>query len=163
MELWDVYDENRQPTGRFHKRGEAMQPGDYHLVVSIWIKNSAGEYLIQKRSPEKPFHPGKWECAAAGAAQAGDDSLTAAFRETKEEIGVDLAPDALRLINTHTGKSFLMDVWYTELDVDADSLVLQEEEVSAVRWASADEIRDLTASGEFICWYADKKIPELPW
>ena len=33
----------------------------------------------------------KWE-TTGGSALAGDDSLTAALRETKEELGIDLDP-----------------------------------------------------------------------
>jgi isopentenyldiphosphate isomerase len=162
MELWDVYDENRQPTGRFHRRGQPMGPGDYHLVVHIWIRNSAGEYLIQRRQLTKPYLPGMWDCAVAGAAQAGDDSRGAALREIREEIGLDLPPDSLRLLATLDFDRGFDDIWYAELDVDAPSLTLQEEEVMAVRWASGEEIRSLAAQGEFVWFPGYNDIPELP-
>ena len=46
MELWDLYNEQRELTGRDHVRGEEVPQGFYHLVVHIWIRNSKGEYLI---------------------------------------------------------------------------------------------------------------------
>jgi isopentenyldiphosphate isomerase len=162
MELWDVYDKDRNLTGRTHRRGEPLPPGDYHLVVDIWIRNSAGDYLIQKRSSEKPIFPGMWQCAAAGAAQAGDDSLTAALRETQEEIGLDLKSDALRLLTTVSNEKGFIDVWFAELDADVNSLILQKEEVSEARWASGEEIRTLAESGAFIGLFEDGNIPELP-
>ena len=87
-ELWDVYDENRNLTGRLHRRGDMMPKGDYHLVVHIWLMNERGEFLLTKRAPNKGF-PGMWECTG-GSALAGDDSLTAAIRESKEETGLTL-------------------------------------------------------------------------
>ena len=34
MEYWDIYDVNKQPTGRTMKRNDwNMKPGDYHLTV----------------------------------------------------------------------------------------------------------------------------------
>ena len=34
MELWDIYDENKQPTGRTMKRNDwHMKPGEFHLTV----------------------------------------------------------------------------------------------------------------------------------
>ena len=54
MELWDVYDENRKPLGYTVKREKFDSlNNEYHIVVHIWIKNSKGEYLIQKRSSNK--------------------------------------------------------------------------------------------------------------
>lgn len=54
-ELWDVLDKNGEPTGKTVSRGfkGAFPKGKYHLVVHIWIKNSKGEFLIQKRSSFK--------------------------------------------------------------------------------------------------------------
>ena len=41
-ELWDVLDENRNPTGRLHRRGDFLKKGDYHLAVLILLENSKG-------------------------------------------------------------------------------------------------------------------------
>ena len=41
MEQWDIYDENKQKTGRTMNRNDwNMQPGDFHLTAesSIWRK-----------------------------------------------------------------------------------------------------------------------------
>ena len=35
MELWDLYNERRELTGRDHIRGEEVPQGFYHLVVHI--------------------------------------------------------------------------------------------------------------------------------
>ena len=89
-ELWDVYDEDRNLTGRLHRRGDPLKKGDYHLVIHVWILNSRGEFLLTKRSPNKGF-ANLWE-TTGGSALAGDDSLTAAIREVKEETGLRLDP-----------------------------------------------------------------------
>jgi GNAT superfamily N-acetyltransferase len=34
-EIWDVYDHNRNKTGRFIERGRAMAAGDYHVIVNV--------------------------------------------------------------------------------------------------------------------------------
>ena len=46
MEIWDLYNELREVTGKEHIRGEEIPEGYYHLVVHVWIKNKKGEYLI---------------------------------------------------------------------------------------------------------------------
>ena len=147
-EDWDVYDENRNPLGRTHVRGMEMAPGEYHLVVQVWICNSRGEYLIQKRTAEKDIAPGLW-AATAGSALAGEDSRAACVRETEEEIG--LVPD---MAHASVVKSFLMydslvDVWWIRQDVDLPDLALQKEEVDEVRWVTPDEIRVLVREGVF--------------
>ena len=41
-EIWDIYDENRNLTGKTIKRAEyinKIKENEYHLVVHIWIKN----------------------------------------------------------------------------------------------------------------------------
>ena len=81
QELWDVYDENRRPTGRLHPRGQELAEGDYHMVIHVWIRDSLGRYLLTKRSPNKGYG-GMWE-SPGGAAQAGDDSLSACLREIR--------------------------------------------------------------------------------
>lgn len=93
-EVWDIYDINRNKTERFHERGKPLTDGDFHLVVHVWKYNSAGEWLIDKRTPryENDDLGGKWE-TTGGAAVTGDDSLTAALREAKEELGIDLDPN----------------------------------------------------------------------
>ena len=87
MELWDVYDARRQLTGRTHRRGVPMQPGDYHLIVFVWIFNSAGQLLLTKRSPEKESYPNLWE-TTGGAVIAGETSREAIVRELREETGL---------------------------------------------------------------------------
>ena len=51
MEIWDVYDRNRNLTGKKVLRGEPnnLKKGEYGLVVHVAIFNQAGEMLIQKR------------------------------------------------------------------------------------------------------------------
>ena len=80
-EIWDIYDENRNLTGKTIKRAEyinKIKENEYHLVVHIWIKNDNNEWLISKRTPNKHF-PLLWECTG-GSALAGEESLTADLR-----------------------------------------------------------------------------------
>ena len=65
----DVYDENRQRTGRVHLRGTPWAPGEYGLVVCVWVYDGAGHILLTRRAKGKSFH-GTWE-NSGGAAKAG--------------------------------------------------------------------------------------------
>ena len=73
MELWDIYDRDKQRTGRTMKRNDwHMQPGDFHLTVLGVIRHVNGKYLITKRVMTKVWAPGSWE-VSGGAAQAGEE------------------------------------------------------------------------------------------
>lgn len=97
MELWDVYDENRKPLGYTVKREKFDSlNNEYHIVVHIWIKNSKGEYLIQKRSSNKKEGL-KWAWTG-GSVLMGENSIDGAVREVKEELGLTVDKEKLTLL-----------------------------------------------------------------
>ena len=156
-ELWDVYDENRNLTGRLQRRGDALEEGAYHLVVHVWTQNSQGEFLLTKRSPNKGF-PNMWE-VTGGSALAGDDSLTAAVREVKEETGVTLDREKGKCVITYRRENCFCDVWLFECDFDLDQVVLQEGETCGKMCADAETIRRLQREGVFVPYcYIDQML-----
>lgn len=149
-EVWDIYDENRIKTGRTMIRGNEIKNGDYHLVVHVCIFNSKGELLIQKRTLNKKSYPGMWDVSVGGSAILGDSSQTAAERETLEEIGLKINLQDKRPRITLNFKGGFDDVYLIKMDVNIDELVLQEEEVSNVKWASLEEVLTLLKENKFV-------------
>ena len=147
-ELWDVYDENRNLTGRLQRRGDALESGDFHLVVYVMVRNSEGKFLLTKRSPNKGF-PNMWE-TTGGSALAGDDSLTAAMREVKEETGLTLDPESGQCILQCKGENFFGDYWLFRHDFDLGEVVLQEGETCDKMLADEQMIRTLHNEGTFV-------------
>lgn len=158
-ELWDVYDENRNKTGRLHRRGNPMPEGDYHLVVHVWVQNSRGEFLITKRSPNKGF-PNLWECTG-GSALAGDDSLTAALREVREETGLILDSDRGQMLFSRKGEDYLGDVWLFRQDFDLADVVLLPGETVDKRCADKETILKMWREGEFVPYAYLEKLMVL--
>ncbi|MCL2445969.1 MAG: NUDIX domain-containing protein [Oscillospiraceae bacterium] len=165
MELWDVYNADRELTGRTHTRGEPMQPGDYHLVVHVWVVNSRGEFFIDLRAPEKDWLPNVWE-TCGGSALVGDDSLTAALREFLEETGIALQPEAGECVisyrregNPHNeyGGDFV-DVWLFRQDIDPADFVPQPGETVQAKLATAEEIRRMMDDGTFPPYSYEKEL-----
>lgn len=151
-ELWDIYDVNRIKTGRTVERGKPLSTGEYHIVINVWIRNKCGQWLISKRTPNKVL-PNMW-APTGGAAIAGEDSLTAALREVREELGVDLDAGNGRLYRTlqrHDREcpSFL-DIWVFDCDVPIERIVFQEDETCDAMWASKETIYEMLDRGEFI-------------
>ena len=59
MELWDIYDADKKPTGRTMKRNDwCLKDGEYHLTVLGVIKRTDGRFLITKRVMTKAWAPG---------------------------------------------------------------------------------------------------------
>ncbi len=89
-----------------------------------------------------------------GSAVSGDTSLSAAIRETSEEIGIKLVPDELRRILTiETTTGVFDDIYIVQKDLDETALTLQYEEVEQVKWADIDEIKSLVKDGGFIPYH----------
>ncbi|MDF2947990.1 MAG: hydrolase, partial [Bacillales bacterium] len=77
MELWDVYEINRNKTNKTNKtmvRGESFEKNNYHLVVHVCVFNSNGEMLIQQRQPFKEGWSNMWDITVGGSAIKGDTS-----------------------------------------------------------------------------------------
>ena len=149
MELWDILDQSGHKTGKVAARGKTiLAQGQYHLVVHIWVVNSKGEMLIQKRAVTKELMPGRW-AATGGSALSGEGSSAAARRELKEELGLDTAPGELRFVRRMTRRNSLVDIWCLKRDVDDADVVLQPEEVEAVQCVSMSRLREMTRTGRF--------------
>lgn len=148
MEIWDILDEKGSITGKTIIRGEELKEGEYHLVVHIWIQNDKGEYLIQKRADHLKLLPGKWAITGGSAVQ-GEDSITAAIREVKEELGLDVDINKMNKIVRIKRKDNLADVWMLKQNVSLEDLVLQEEEVSKAAWATKEDIMNMVRDGVF--------------
>lgn len=162
-EYWDIYDKDRNLTGRTVERGKPMSQDEYHIVVFSIIRNSKGEFLISKRAPNKHF-PNMWEFTG-GSVLAGEDSLTGAVREAKEELGVEL--DKSKAVLFKTGirqyRSFpdFNDIWLFHHDCSINDIVLQEGETVDAMWATSDKIRELIANKEFVEYHEPLSVDEL--
>ena len=142
MEKRDLYDANRNLTGKTMYKGEEIPEGSYIVVVLVFIQNTEGKFLIQKRSERK----NGLYATTGGHPKSGEDSIQGIITEVKEEIGLDIKPEDLQLY--YGGRSdnerVFWDDYYIKMDVpDIESLKLQEEEVASVHWFSRDEIIDL--------------------
>lgn len=147
-ELWDVYDEYRNLTGRLHRRGDPLEPGEYHIVVHVWILNGEGRFLLTKRSPNKGF-PNMWE-TTGGSALSGDDSLTAALREVREETGLCLDPDRGERILSLRKDACFRDVWLFRQDFNLDDVVLLPGETIDKMFADPTAIRRMQKTGSIV-------------
>lgn len=160
-EIWDLYDKNRIPTGKTHKRGEPMKEEDYHMVVHVCIFNSKNELLIQQRQPFKEGWPNMWDLTVGGSATSGDTSQSAAEREVFEEIGLKLDLSDIRPVFTINFPDGFDDYYLIEQDVDLSKLKLQETEVQRVKWAGKEEVLKMEEEGLMIPYWFLERLFEI--
>ena len=148
MEIRDLYDENKKLTGKTILKDEEIPNGYYINVVLVYIQNSEGKFLIQKRSEEK----NGLYATTGGHPKSGENSIQGIITEVKEEIGLDINKDDLELY--YSGKSdegrIFWDDYYLKMDIDdTQKLVLQQEEVDSVCWLTVEEIQELNRERKF--------------
>ena len=152
MELIQIVDKKGNFTGQVMDKEEAHDKNLLHNEVGIFIINDKIEVLLQKRSANKRFSPNKWGLCA-GHVDAYESLETAALREIKEEVGLDLSlkeliPYGEREINISDSNSHITYFYYVICNKKAEEFVIQEEELSEVKWFNIDEIIIMIKDGK---------------
>ena len=164
MEYWDIYDSNKQLTGRTMKRNDwCLKAGEYHLTVRGVIKRSDGKFLITQRVMTKAWAPGWWE-VSGGAAMAGETSKEAVMREIKEETGLDVSNCeggyvfSYQRENPKEGDNYFVDIYRFHLDFKEEDVKVQKEEALGFKIATKEEIEDLAKQGIFLHYDSIKEV-----
>ena len=167
MELWDIYDKNKKPTGRTMKRNDwHLKDGEYHLTVLGVVAREDGTFLITKRVMTKAWAPGWWE-VSGGAAQAGEASYDAVLREVKEETGLDVSNAqggylfTYKRENPGEGDNYFVDVYRFVMDISDEDLKLQTEETDGYMFATKEQIEAFAAEGKFLHYDSIKQAFEF--
>lgn len=152
MEWFDLYNRQGEKLPKTMTRGGENSAGEYHLVVHIWMRNQAGDYLIQQRNKQSDLIPHQWG-TTSGAVSKGETSIGGALREIKEEIGLTLSPKDLTLVKRYfiddTKANYITDVYLVLKDIDLSTLTLLESEVKDVSYASMEKIHSMIQNNTF--------------
>ncbi len=88
-EVFDLVDEHDIVIGTGDREDFHGNPSMIHRVVHVLVFDSSGELYLQKRSLTKDVQPGKWDTSVGGHVGAGESYEEAAYREMKEELGIE--------------------------------------------------------------------------
>ncbi|MBP3596945.1 MAG: NUDIX domain-containing protein [Clostridia bacterium] len=154
LEKRDLYDINGNLTEETIYKGEPVPDNRYIIVVLVFMQNSEGKFLIQKRSKEKD---GKYG-STGGHAKSGENSIQAMITEIKEELGVTVNQNELELIfsGREDSAQTFFDIYYLKKDYNISDFTLQKEEVEFVKWCSIKEIKQMILDGEFLENHAEE-------
>ena len=160
MEWNDIYDANRQKTGKLHRRGSKWKKGEYGLVVCVWVYDGAGKVLMTKRAPEKSF-AGTWE-NSGGAAKAGETSLQAIRRELLEETGIAAEESEFELIGSSRDDIAFYDYYCIRRNTPLEQVVLQPGETVDAKWVALEEVYRMIERKEICHVIAQQFIRQAP-
>ncbi|MGC4130039.1 MAG: isopentenyl-diphosphate Delta-isomerase [Bergeyella sp.] len=127
------------------EKQQAHISGLLHRAFSVFIFNSKGEMLLQKRASCKYHSPEQWTNAVCSHPRDGETYLEGANRRLKEELGIEteLAEKFYFIYKADVGGG----LWEHELDhvftgMYEGDFKPETSEVSEVRYISMDDLNE---------------------
>lgn len=93
-----LIDSHNRPIGTADKYKVHSGDTPLHRGFSLFIINSKGQLLLQKRSRYKKTWPNVWSNSVCGHPAKGETPRQAAIRRAKYELGVILRPNQVKLL-----------------------------------------------------------------
>jgi len=143
MEEIILVDENDNEVG-YGEKMAVHKEGKLHRAFSIFVFNSKGQLLLQKRAKSKYHSGGLWTNTCCSHPRKGENLLDAAHRRLKEEMGFDCE---LKELFGFVYKARLGDLYEHEYDHvligEYDGEVKPNpEEVEDFKWVDVEEVKN---------------------
>ena len=143
-ELRDLYDINSNKTNKTYRKGDLIPEGYYPMVVMVVIRNSNGEFLMQKRVESK----GRDWGVTGGHPKSGETPIEGIITEVKEELGLDFSKENFIEYDSGCDGKDCYKMYFVTKDININDITIQQEELSEVRWFTMDELKGMVNSGE---------------
>lgn len=139
------------------ERSEVDYATDIYRVSALWLTNALGQTLLARRSLQKDKDPGKWGPAVAGTIDEGETYDDNIYKEAMEEIGLEGVEftKGPKVHITHP-RNYFCQWYFASLDREADSFVMQADEVDALEWVDIGTMKDELRTNP------DKYVPAMP-
>jgi len=138
----------------------AHRCGKLHRAFSILISNQDGELLLQRRAAHKYHFAGRWSNTCCGHPRPGEQTIAAARRRLREELGFSVPLEEIDELQYRTIDPASGLIEYEHLHVFqghyAGEPCPNPDEVGAYRWMLPDRVQRSLAScpGIFTPWFA---------
>ncbi len=128
---------------------EASLKGFGRRLIRIFLFNSKGELLVQKRADNLKAYPGRWENSVAGHVDEGEEYITAAHRELEEELGVrGVTLRELKKLKFESPTKPGVQHFHMNYALTYDgALMPNKEEISELKWMLPAEVSLLMDQG----------------
>ena len=143
-ELRDLYDINSNKTDRTYHKGETIPEGYYPMVVMVVIRNSNGEFLMQKRVESKG---GDWG-VTGGHPKSGETPIQGIITEVREELGLDFSNEKFIEYDSGCDGKDCYKMFFVNKDVNLKDIKIQEEELSELKWFTMNELQQMVDTKE---------------
>lgn len=146
-EMFDLVNEEGEVIGQAPRSRCHGDPSLLHQVAHVFVINDENELALQLRPSHKKIQPDRWDTSVGGHLDSGETPEQAAYREMKEELGVE-AP--LELLYRYVWRTEIeSELVYTYLCKYSGELHPHPTELAEARWWKSDEIEGNLGSGLF--------------
>ena len=166
-----LVDENDNPIGTLEKYEAHMHGAKLHRAFSIFVFNSKGETLLQRRALTKYHSKGKWSNTCCSHPAVGESIEVAAHRRLVEEFGFDCK------MKEHFSFTYRTDVGDGLTEHEFDHILIGKydgqpkpnpEEIMDYKWISPQDLTtDINAHPEnYTLWMKialERIIAEKMW
>ena len=148
-ELMDVVDEKDRVIGQAWRSDLYAARSCQFRVINAMVENARGELWIPRRTATKKMFPLCLDASVGGHVRSGEGYQAAFFRETREEINLDLHKAHWQELGTLTpythGTSAFMRVYQIFLDA---SPVFNPEDFISCAWISPQALLETLQNGQ---------------
>lgn len=143
-------DEQDQEIGQIQRSVANRDPNVTHRAIGVFVYDTNGRLLIQKRSALKDTFPECWDISLSGHVLYGDSYTEAAIKDIKEELGLDVSPTQL----LELGKVLIKLPWENEWRTiyrynlpEGLEIKFPEEETSEIIFVTLNEVKEMLNDG----------------
>ena len=156
--LLELVDDTGHTIGTAEKLSAHQEPGRLHRAFSVFLFDTRGRLLLQRRALGKYHSPGVWSNTCCGHPYPGEPPFVAAARRTAEELGA--APALLREAGTvrydlPDAASGLVEREWNHLFVGVVTTPLQPDprEVDDTAFVTPQELAASRSEQPFSVWF----------
>lgn len=132
-----VVNQKNERVGAVTDMVTALPEGHYRSASSVFVFNEHGQLLLQKRS-QHILSPGLLDKSVGGHVDVGESNSEAAYREMKEELGIEAVHLTLK-IPVHIFEGYCVCV-YTVTLPQATHFAFDPHEIDEVFWISPADL-----------------------
>ncbi len=164
MEYLDAYDRDENLINEKVEREYAHYKGLWHKEILVIVLNYKNEILLQQRSYNKKFCPGKW-ALLGGHVITGHDETNTAIRELREEINLNITKEDLIFIKKYKrGDKYNKKIQYiyvVRTNNKIEDFSINKNEIRELKYESLNNIKERISSKDYSLVFSSSPIFHL--